>query len=119
MAGKIIDGSLNTLLNNNMLQLSYLIVIFYSISIVLFLYSLAHFNLLLNYLKSKTKDQSSQYNLENPEEILSSRYNYLFIMKNIRTIVDYYCTNELIHKTNSKFRFLTIANDDSVLKQLL
>jgi cellulose synthase/poly-beta-1,6-N-acetylglucosamine synthase-like glycosyltransferase len=60
---------LNTLLNNNMLQLSYLIVIFYSISIVLLLYSLAHFNLLLNYLKSKTKDQSSQYNLENPKEI--------------------------------------------------
>jgi cellulose synthase/poly-beta-1,6-N-acetylglucosamine synthase-like glycosyltransferase len=61
---------LNTLLNNNMLQLSYLIVILYSISIVLLLYSLAHFNLLLNYLKSKkTKDQSSQYNLENPSEI--------------------------------------------------
>jgi hypothetical protein len=34
--------------NNNMLQLSYIIVILYSISILLlFFYSLAHFNLLL------------------------------------------------------------------------
>jgi hypothetical protein len=39
-----------------MLQLSYIIVILYSISILLlFFYSLAHFNLLLNYLKVKKK----------------------------------------------------------------
>jgi hypothetical protein len=70
-----------------MLQLSYLYSHILQHPIVLFLYSLAHFNLLLNYLKSKTKDQSSQYNLENPEEILSSRYNYLFIMKNIERLL--------------------------------
>jgi hypothetical protein len=53
-----------------MLQLSYIIVILYSISILLlFFYSLAHFNLLLNYLKSKKKDQSPQYDLSKANEI--------------------------------------------------
>jgi hypothetical protein len=40
-----------------MLQLSYIIVILYSISILLFYFIVAHFNLLLNYLKVN-KDQS-------------------------------------------------------------
>jgi hypothetical protein len=39
--------------NNNMLQLSYIIVIYIQIFLLLFFYSLAHFNLLLNYLKVK------------------------------------------------------------------
>ncbi|SDX16422.1 cellulose synthase family protein [Flavobacterium degerlachei] len=54
-----------------MLQLSYIIVILYAISILLvFFYSLAQFNLLLNYLKSKkTKDQSIQFDFSNNEEI--------------------------------------------------
>jgi cellulose synthase/poly-beta-1,6-N-acetylglucosamine synthase-like glycosyltransferase len=54
-----------------MLQLSYIIVILYAISISLvFFYSLAQFNLLLNYLKSKkTKDQSPQFDFSNLEEI--------------------------------------------------
>ena len=54
-----------------MLLLSYIIVILYSISILLlFFYSLAHFNLLLNYLKSKKRtDQSVQFDLSNPNEI--------------------------------------------------
>ncbi|MFT5715541.1 MAG: cellulose synthase/poly-beta-1,6-N-acetylglucosamine synthase-like glycosyltransferase, partial [Flavobacterium sp.] len=54
-----------------MLQLSYIIVILYSISILLlFFYSLAHFNLLLNYLKSKkSTDQSPQYDLSKADEI--------------------------------------------------
>jgi cellulose synthase/poly-beta-1,6-N-acetylglucosamine synthase-like glycosyltransferase len=53
-----------------MLQLSYIIVILYSISILLlFFYSLAHFNLLLNYLKVKNKDQSPQYDLSKANEI--------------------------------------------------
>jgi hypothetical protein len=50
--------------------LSYIIVILYSISILLlFFYSLAHFNLLLNYLKVKNKDQSPQYDLSKANEI--------------------------------------------------
>lgn len=54
-----------------MLQFSYIIVILYGISILLvFFYSLAQFNLLLNYLKSKkTKDQSPQFDFSNLEEI--------------------------------------------------
>lgn len=54
-----------------MLQLSYIIVILYAISILLvFFYSLAQFNLLLNYLKSKKiKDQSPQFDFSNNEEI--------------------------------------------------
>jgi cellulose synthase/poly-beta-1,6-N-acetylglucosamine synthase-like glycosyltransferase len=54
-----------------MLQFSYIIVILYAISILLvFFYSLAQFNLLLNYLKSKkTKDQSPQFDFSNLEEI--------------------------------------------------
>lgn len=54
-----------------MLQFSYIIVILYGISILLvFFYSLAQFNLLLNYLKSKkTKDQSPQFDFANLEEI--------------------------------------------------
>jgi cellulose synthase/poly-beta-1,6-N-acetylglucosamine synthase-like glycosyltransferase len=52
-----------------MLQLSYIIVILYSISILLlFFYSLAHFNL-LQLLKSKKKDQSPQYDLSKANEI--------------------------------------------------
>lgn len=54
-----------------MLQLSYFIVILYSVSIILvFFYSLAQFNLLLNYLKSKKiKDQSVQFDFSKIEEI--------------------------------------------------
>ncbi|NRT12498.1 cellulose synthase family protein [Flavobacterium sp. 14A] len=54
-----------------MLQLSYFIVILYSVSILLvFFYSLAQFNLLLNYLKSKKiKDQSVQFDFSKVEEI--------------------------------------------------
>jgi cellulose synthase/poly-beta-1,6-N-acetylglucosamine synthase-like glycosyltransferase len=54
-----------------MLLLSYIIVIIYSVSILLlFFYSLAHFNLLLNYLKSKKGDkQSQQFDLANTSEI--------------------------------------------------
>jgi cellulose synthase/poly-beta-1,6-N-acetylglucosamine synthase-like glycosyltransferase len=54
-----------------MLQLSYIIVILYGVSILLlFFYSLANFNLLLNYLKSKkSKDKSVQFDLSQPNEI--------------------------------------------------
>ncbi|WP_339654935.1 cellulose synthase family protein [Flavobacterium frigidarium] len=54
-----------------MLELSYFIVILYSISILLvFFYSIAQFNLLLNYLKSKKiKDQSVQFDFSKLEEI--------------------------------------------------
>ena len=54
-----------------MLELSYFIVILYSISILLvFFYSIAQFNLLLNYLKSKKiKDQSIQFDFSKLEEI--------------------------------------------------
>lgn len=54
-----------------MLLLSYIIVIIYTVSILLlFFYSLAHFNLLLNYLKSKKSDkQSQQFDLANTSEI--------------------------------------------------
>jgi cellulose synthase/poly-beta-1,6-N-acetylglucosamine synthase-like glycosyltransferase len=54
-----------------MLQLSYIIVILYGISILLlFFYSLAHFNLLLNYLKSKKNtDNAPKFDLSNPNEI--------------------------------------------------
>jgi hypothetical protein len=50
-----IIGWINTLLNNNMLQLSYYSNPIQHLYCVYFLYSLAHFNLLLNYLKSKNK----------------------------------------------------------------
>ncbi|WP_432671194.1 cellulose synthase family protein [Flavobacterium sp. SM2513] len=54
-----------------MLALSYIIVVLYSLCIfLLFLYSVANFNLLLNYLKSKKKaDNTVQFNLSNPDEI--------------------------------------------------
>jgi cellulose synthase/poly-beta-1,6-N-acetylglucosamine synthase-like glycosyltransferase len=54
-----------------MLLLSYIIVIIYSVSILLlFFYSLAHFNLLLNYLKSKkAKDHAIQYDFSKTDEI--------------------------------------------------
>lgn len=54
-----------------MLQLSYIIVILYGVSILLlFFYSLANFNLLLNYLKSKkSADKSIQFDLSKPSEI--------------------------------------------------
>ncbi|MCG9792239.1 cellulose synthase family protein [Flavobacterium algicola] len=49
-----------------MLSLSYIILFFYCLSILLiFFYGLAQFNLLLNYLKSKKQvDNSPQYNFE-------------------------------------------------------
>jgi hypothetical protein len=81
MAGKKIGWIFLNTLNNNMLQLSYLIFL-YSISIVLlFLYSLAHFIYLLNYLKVKQKTNHLNIILRIP--FIFCHDNYLFIMKNM------------------------------------
>lgn len=51
--------------------LYYFVLFFYTLSIVLiFIYGLAHFNLLINYLKSEKKvDTSEKFNFENSDEI--------------------------------------------------
>ncbi len=50
-----------------MLQVSYIILFIYAVSILLiFLYGLAQFNLLINYLKNKKQiDQSAQFDFSN------------------------------------------------------
>jgi cellulose synthase/poly-beta-1,6-N-acetylglucosamine synthase-like glycosyltransferase len=102
-----------------MLQLSYIIVLLYSISIVLlFLYSLAHFNLLLNYLKSKKqKDHSLQYNLENPSEIPFVTiqlpiYNEKYVIERLLTTIakmDY-------PQDKLEIQVLDDSTDDSVIE---
>jgi hypothetical protein len=99
----------------SMLQISYFIVLLYSISIVLlFLYSLAHFNLLLNYLKSKKTEDQSQYNLENLNSFVTIQLPiYMKICD--RTFIDYYCKNGL-STGQAEIQVLDDALDDSVMK---
>lgn len=101
-----------------MLLLSYIIVILYSISILLlFFYSLAHFNLLLNYLRSKKRaDQSVQFDLSNPNEIPFVTiqlpvYNEKYVMERLLTTIakmDY-------PKDKLEIQVLDDSTDDSVV----
>lgn len=101
-----------------MLLLSYFIVILYSISILLlFFYSLAHFNLLLNYLRSKKRaDQSVQFDLSNPNEIPFVTiqlpvYNEKYVMERLLTTIakmDY-------PKDKLEIQVLDDSTDDSVV----
>lgn len=101
-----------------MLLLSYIIVILYSISILLlFFYSLAHFNLLLNYLRSKKRaDQSVQFDLSNPNEIPFVTiqlpvYNEKYVMERLLTTIakmDY-------PKDRLEIQVLDDSTDDSVV----
>ena len=102
-----------------MLQLSYIIIILYSISILLlFLYSLAHFNLLLNYLKSKKSvDQSVQYDLSKSSEIPLVTiqlpiYNEKYVVERLLTTIakmDY-------PKDRLEIQVLDDSTDDSILE---
>ncbi|MEZ7498133.1 glycosyltransferase family 2 protein [Flavobacterium sp. Arc3] len=102
-----------------MLLLSYIIVILYSISILLlFFYSLAHFNLLLNYLKSKkSTDKSVQFDLSKPNEIPFVTiqlpiYNERYVVERLLTTVaqmDY-------PKDRLEVQVLDDSTDDSVLE---
>ena len=102
-----------------MLLLSYIIVILYSISILLlFFYSLAHFNLLLNYLKSKKRtDKSVQFDLSKPNEIPFVTiqlpiYNEKYVVERLLTTVaqmDY-------PKDRLEVQVLDDSTDDSVLE---
>ncbi|MBG6062272.1 cellulose synthase/poly-beta-1,6-N-acetylglucosamine synthase-like glycosyltransferase [Flavobacterium sp. CG_9.1] len=102
-----------------MLQLSYIIIILYSISILLlFLYSLAHFNLLLNYLKSKRSvDQSVQYDLSKSSEIPLVTiqlpiYNEKYVVERLLTTIakmDY-------PKDRLEIQVLDDSTDDSILE---
>ena len=101
-----------------MLLLSYIIVILYSISILLlFFYSLAHFNLLLNYLRSKKRrDHSVQFDLSNPNEIPFVTiqlpvYNEKYVMERLLTTIakmDY-------PKDRLEIQVLDDSTDDSVV----
>jgi cellulose synthase/poly-beta-1,6-N-acetylglucosamine synthase-like glycosyltransferase len=102
-----------------MLQLSYIIVFIYSISILLlFFYSLAHFNLLLNYLKSKkSADKSIKYDLSKASEIPYVTiqlpiYNEKYVVERLLTTIakmDY-------PKDRLEIQVLDDSTDDSVLQ---
>ncbi|SEA67609.1 Glycosyltransferase, catalytic subunit of cellulose synthase and poly-beta-1,6-N-acetylglucosamine synthase [Flavobacterium gillisiae] len=102
-----------------MLLLSYIIVILYSISILLlFFYSVAHFNLLLNYLKSKKRtDKSVQFDLSKSNEIPFVTiqlpiYNEKYVVERLLTTVaqmDY-------PKDRLEVQVLDDSTDDSVLE---
>ena len=102
-----------------MLLLTYIIVILYGISILLlFFYSLAHFNLLLNYLKSKkSTDQSVQYDLSNAGEvpyvtIQLPIFNEKYVVERLLTTIaqmDY-------PKNRLEVQVLDDSTDDSVLE---
>jgi cellulose synthase/poly-beta-1,6-N-acetylglucosamine synthase-like glycosyltransferase len=102
-----------------MLQLSYIIVFIYSISILLlFFYSLAHFNLLLNYLKSKkSTDKSIKYDLSKASEIPYVTiqlpiYNEKYVVERLLTTIakmDY-------PKDRLEIQVLDDSTDDSVLE---
>ena len=102
-----------------MLLLTYIIVIIYGISILLlFFYSLAHFNLLLNYLKSKkSTDQSVQYDLSNAGEvpyvtIQLPIFNEKYVVERLLTTIaqmDY-------PKNRLEVQVLDDSTDDSVLE---
>ena len=102
-----------------MLLLSFIIVILYIISILLlFFYSLAHFNLLLNYLRSKKRaDQSVQFDLSNPNEIPLVTiqlpiYNEKYVVERLLTTIakmDY-------PKDRLEIQVLDDSTDNSVLE---
>lgn len=105
-----------------MLQISYIIVVLYSVSILLlFLYSLAHFNLLLNYLKSKkTKDNSSRYNLDNPSEIPFVTiqlpiYNEKYVVERLLTTI----AQMNYPKDKLEIQVLDDSTDDSIVDTAL
>jgi cellulose synthase/poly-beta-1,6-N-acetylglucosamine synthase-like glycosyltransferase len=101
-----------------MLELSYIIVFLYSISILLlFFYSLAHFNLLLNYLKSKkSADKAIKYDLSRVNEIPYVTiqlpiYNEKYVVERLLTTMakmDY-------PKDRLEIQVLDDSTDDSVI----
>jgi hypothetical protein len=89
-----------------MLQLSYIIVILYSISI-LFFYSLAHFNLLLNYLKSKKKKNLHNMTflrpMKSPCNHTTSIYNEKYVVERLLTTIKMDYPKHLL-----KFKLMTV-----------
>ncbi|WP_298766323.1 cellulose synthase family protein [uncultured Polaribacter sp.] len=70
--------------------LSYIIIVIYSVSLLLiFLYAIAQLNLLINYIKSKNKtDTSEKFDFSNPKEIPFITiqlpvYNELYVMERL------------------------------------
>ena len=102
-----------------MLLLSYFVVILYSIAIfLLFFYSLAQFNLLLNYLKSKKiEDQSIKFDLSIQKDIPYVTiqlpiYNEKYVIKRLlNTIskIDY-------PRTLLEIQVLDDSTDDSIIE---
>ncbi len=109
------------MLSNNMLVLSYIILFFYSVSIILiFFYGLSQLNLLANYLKSSKKVQKIDvFDFNIPNEIPKVTiqlpiYNEKYVVERLlRTI----CNLEY-PKNKLDIQVLDDSTDDSVINTL-
>lgn len=101
-----------------MILLSYIILFLYSFAILLvFFYGLAQFNLLINYLRSRKKqDVSEKFNFENPNEIplvtiQLPLYNEKYVVERLLASI------EKLQYPNDKLEIQVLddSTDDSVL----
>jgi cellulose synthase/poly-beta-1,6-N-acetylglucosamine synthase-like glycosyltransferase len=101
-----------------MLQVSYIILIIYAISILLiFLYGLAQFNLLINYVKNKKQmDQSAQFDFSNGDVVPAVTiqlpiFNEKYVVERLLTtiaVLEY-------PKEKLEIQVLDDSTDDSVI----
>jgi cellulose synthase/poly-beta-1,6-N-acetylglucosamine synthase-like glycosyltransferase len=99
--------------------LSYIILFLYSFAILLvFLYGLAQFNLLINYLRSKKQtDNSEKFNFENPSEIPVVTiqlpiYNEKYVVERLLTTI----AKLNYPKEKLEIQVLDDSTDDSIIE---